>query len=264
MRIETVKLTPAKAAEWLLTVVPEKQRKFREHHAKKLAEIIRRGEWETNNDLFMFDTQSHLGNGQHRCAAIAKAGRTVTVNVAWDCTDKQIKVADQGGLPRDTSDALHYEGFANTRNMAAIINTIFRDVNNERFAPSATEAVVFAKKHIDALNKALTFWRKCNDSRCPVEPSIVCAVWFVAMQTNEHAANSFTNALSDGVPGARGDAIWMLMKRFKEDNERTIGRMNRHVRVALAIKAYQYWADGKRPPFLRWSPGAGEEFPVIS
>jgi hypothetical protein len=263
MRIETVTLTPAKAAEWFGTVAPEKQRRFRDHHAVKLAEIIKRGEWRQNNDMFMFDANGCLANGQHRAAAIAKAGRTVSVVVAHDCTDEQIKVADQGGLPRRNEDALRYAGFDNTTNLAAIINTIKRDVENERFAPSAFEVVTFAKTHYDALVESLGYWRKCAASRCPVEPSIVAAVWFVAQQVDKRSADSFTTALSDGVPGDRGDAIWMLLRRFKEDKERFTGRMTRHVRVALVIKAYQFWKANKRPPFIRWSPGQGEEFPVI-
>lgn len=263
MTITRMTLTPEKAAEWFSTVEPEKQRKFRDHHALKLAEIIRRGEWRTNNDMFMFDKDGRLANGQHRAAAIAKAGRSVSVVVAFDCEEDQIKVADQGGMPRRNDDALHYAGFTNTTNLSAIINTIKRDVENERFAPSAQEAVEFARKHMDSLDYALSLWRKCTESRCPVEPSIVAAVWFIASFVDPQGASSFAVALADGMPGERGDAVWMLLKRFKEDKERLAGKMSRHTKVALVIKAYQYWKAGKKPPFLRWSPGIGEEFPVI-
>ncbi len=263
MKIESLNLTPKKAAEWFSTVVPEKQRKFRDHHATKLAEGIKRGEWNQNNDMFMFDKHGCLANGQHRAAAIAEAGRTVPVVVAYDCTEDQIKVADQGGLPRRNGDALHYEGFSNTSNLAAIINTLIRDIECSRFAPSAAEAVAFCRKHHDKLAVAMTYWRKCGDSRCPIEPSIVCAVWFAASEIDEDSATSFATAIADGVPRQRGDAVWMVLKRFKEDKERNIGHMTRRIKVALVIKAYQYWKEGKRPPFLRFSPGQNEEFPVI-
>jgi len=260
---EMVTLTPKLAAEWKATVKPDAQRKYRDHHALKLARAIERGEWTRNNDMFMFDKDGALVNGQHRCGAVMKANKSIVVTVAYDCTEDEIMHADQGGLPRRSDDALHYAGFAQDRNIAAIINTIQRDIEGERFAPSADQCIAFAVAHRDALYEANRYWYRGKQMRCPVEPSILCAVYFVAAQTDKAAAESFVTAVTDNVPKMRQDGAWHVIKRFKQNSEMLTGKMNRRTKVALVIKGYNAWKDGKTLPFLRWSPGQGEAFPEI-
>jgi len=260
---EQVTLTPELAAEWKATVTTETQRKYRDHHALKLSRAIERGEWKQNNDMFMFDKNGALANGQHRCGAVIKAGKTIVIVVAYDCTEDEIKHADQGGLPRRSDDALHYAGFVQERNIAAIINTIHRDIEGDRFAPSADQCIAFAQANRAALYEANAYWYRGKETRCPVEPSILCAVYFVAAQTDKASAASFVTAVTDNVPRVRHDGAWHVIKRFKQNNEMLTGRMNRKTKVALVIKAYNAWKDGKTMPFLRWSPGQGESFPEI-
>ena len=263
MKVETMKLTPSIAESWLESITNDKQRKFRDHHALKLARAMSRGEWQTNNDMFMHGPDG-LGNGQHRCAAVIKSKVPIDIVVAWNCTHDEIRRADQGGLKRGTSDALHYEGMQNTNNLAALINTIIRDCEKNRFAPSSEEAIKFARNNQEQLRSSLSYWNRCGGSRCPVEPSIVCAIHFIATQSGlPNEADRFAGAVADGVPQERGDAVWMLLKRFKDNKERISGRISRSLKCALAIKAFNYWIAGMKPPFLRFSPGRKEEWPSV-
>ena len=68
--IKSIKLTPAKAIEFLANIAPDKQRRYRPNHATKLAEAMRRGEFTKNNDMLMIGVNGELLNGQHRCNAV--------------------------------------------------------------------------------------------------------------------------------------------------------------------------------------------------
>jgi hypothetical protein len=260
--IKTIRLRPKLAQELIATISPDKQRKFRDHHALKLSRAIERGEWRQNNDMFMFGPNG-LGNGQHRCAAAIKANKSIVVTVAMGCTEDEIKQADQGGLPRRTDDILKYSGYTHATNLAAIINTTARDLERNRFTPSAVEALAIADANKESLYDSLQYWVRCAESRCPVEPSLVCAVHYVGKQVNREAADSFAVAVSDGTPARRGDPVWLLLKRFKENKERNMVRLDRSMKAALVVKAFNAWKDGKQIPWLRWSPATGEEFPEI-
>lgn len=264
MEIKQIELTPKKAQEWFETVTQEKQRKFRQLHSLKIAQAIQRGEWVLNNDLFMFDKDGVLINGQHRAAAIAKAGKTVSVNVAYGCSESEARIVDQGIMTRNNTDILHYNGIKNASNISAIIGTILRDIDGGRFTPTPDQCLDFANKHYEKLQYSVKFViNKCKDSRVEVEPTLLAAVWFVASEVDLDAANSFAQAIAQNTPRERGDAAWMVIKRFKESKERLVGKMSRQVKIAILIKAFNYWRKDKKPPFLRWSPGQGEEFPQI-
>jgi len=262
MRIETMILTPQIAEQWLKTVDKDKQRAFRKHHAVAIAAAIKRGEWQMNNDMFMHGPHG-LGNGQHRTASCVIAGVPIPIVVAWDCTEAEILAADQGRLTRNNADALRYEGFRNTNNLAAIINTLHKDINRKRFAPTHNEAIMFARLHQTELERSAKYWHRACDSHCPVPPSIICAVHFAARSAGHNAAESFADAVADMIPKQRGDAVWLLLKRFKEDRENRHNHMSRQLKVALTIIAYNHWRDDKKPKILRWSPGAKQPFPEI-
>jgi len=262
MKIEEMILTPKIAQAWWNTVTEETQRKFREHHALRLAAVISRGEWQRNNDMFMHSEKGNLGNGQHRCAAVVRAGKSVPIVVAWGCTDAQIMTVDQGGLPRSSSDALHYVGFANTTNMAAIINTIHRDYLGKQFVPSAKECISFAKQNSEKLEQGLALWGKCCRSRCPLEPAILASLLFLASDNTK--ASKFCEHIADGVTLRKNSPINLLLKKLAENKESKIGKLLRRNKAALTIIAYQNFVAGKEEmPFLRWSPGANQEFPTV-
>jgi uncharacterized membrane protein len=263
MKTEQVKITPAMAEQWFLTVLPEKQRTFRDRHACEIRDAILRGEWVQNNDMFMFDTDGCLVNGQHRAAAIAKAGRSVTATVAYDCTEKEWKQADQKIMPRSNSDALHYAGITNASNKSAIAAAILRDYAGGWITPSSNQCVEFVLKHGSKFDEAQKIVNRCKVSGTYVNPSILAAVWFVASENYPEIANSFAYAVADKTPGQRGDAAWSLLKRFEDDRKRITGKMSRPVKMAITIKAFNYWNKGTHPPFLRWSPGQNEEWPQI-
>ncbi len=260
MKIAVVELTPKLAMEWQEKVNPEKQRKFRPSHAQKLAGAMSRNEFTMNNDMFMFG-KNGLENGQHRCAAVIKSGKTISVVVATDCSEDEIKHADQGGLPRKTADFLHYSGVENSVHLTAIMNLVKCEFNQDRFTLTADEAAKFYENNKDCLRACLYLWGRAASSGCPVEPSMICALHFMA--SDKVKASEFCERVSDCVTTAKKDPIWHLLKRFRDSRENISGKMTRDLKVAILIKAYQLFLTGQEIPFLRWSPGQNEQFPIV-
>ena len=258
MQITTRVVTPQIAAEWIQTIEEGRQRKMRMAHVTRLAGIIERGEWSANNDMIMLDIDGRLINGQHRCAAIVKANRPVSAVVALGCDPNLYKVIDHGTAPRHNADALHVAGYSSYLNIAAIINTIYRDIKGKNI-PSATEAIEFAQANKQKLLDAHAWWRRCVESKSPIEPSIVCALWFFAVAQYPIDANNFCAAIADSAC-AKGDAAWVLLKRFREDRA-SVSRLPRRVKMALAVRAFRSWRMESSPRFLRWN--TSEPFPAL-
>jgi hypothetical protein len=191
------------------------------------------------------------------------AGISVPVVVAFDCSESEVKKADQGALPRKNDDALHYAGVGNSRTLSALVTAILKDFEQGRFVPSAEECVSFVLENQHRLEESMRYGHKAKDAKSPVEPALLSALHYLAAQNNKEKADEFCGLLADGISRKRGDAAWLLLRRLKETKEKMGGMITRHTKVALMIKAYKLFLTGQESPFLRWSPGQNEEFPVV-
>lgn len=101
MYTEVVTVTPELAAEWLKRNTDN--RALRKWHVDSLAAAILRNEWVLTHQGVAFSTDGRLLDGQHRLAAIVKAGQPVQIAVARNVVDLAFKTIDQG-IKRTLSD----------------------------------------------------------------------------------------------------------------------------------------------------------------
>lgn len=113
-------ITPATAQRWLANSMWGKQRPYRDFHAEKLAEAMRRGEFvegtmiqfaKLNDDIYNI-------NGQHTLNAIVKANMAIRLTVLTTVVSSESEIAhlyantDQG-LKRSLSDAYQAHDLSN-------------------------------------------------------------------------------------------------------------------------------------------------------
>lgn len=105
MRTEIISMTP-EAAEAILAKHNIGNRALRENHVQKFVGIIHRNEWVPLSQGVSLSSTGRLLNGQHRLAAIAKAGKTVLINMTYDEPDANYAVLDSDLVPRRAMDYL--------------------------------------------------------------------------------------------------------------------------------------------------------------
>lgn len=96
-------ITPAQATEFLR--LNHANRPIRRSWVDRLTNIIERGEWMLTHQGIAITSDNRLLDGQHRLKAIVASGKTVKMNVAFDCDPETFTVID-GGVRRSISDQL--------------------------------------------------------------------------------------------------------------------------------------------------------------
>jgi len=118
MRLETIIITPEQAEEMLAHNIIN-----RTLNAKRVNAYvwdIKNGKWQTNGEAIKFNKKGELIDGQHRLAAISKAGTPIEMCILYDIDD-DVSIFDRG-RNRTVTDSLVMGGMdksiANNNNVA--------------------------------------------------------------------------------------------------------------------------------------------------
>lgn len=108
MHYATIEVTPEIATDWLANNA-EFQRKLRQVVVERYARDMLNGAWNLTHQGIAFDTKGRLIDGQHRLAAIVKAGIPVKMTVVRDTPAGAFDHVDIG-FGRTTADVLKAQG----------------------------------------------------------------------------------------------------------------------------------------------------------
>jgi hypothetical protein len=111
MRLERVLLTPQLATELLSRNTANRHLTMR--HVLRIASDITAGRYVENPQPLAVAADGTLYDGQHRCAAVVKAGVPVPVWIAYDCEPPVRHVIDVDIRPRQLRDILDMQGVRN-------------------------------------------------------------------------------------------------------------------------------------------------------
>src|SRR5215471_9137986 len=147
-------VTPDMAKAWLER--GGANRKLVERRVARLARAIREGEWQLTGDSIKLDGNGLVRDGQHRLAAIARAGLPVQAVVVRNVTEKAFDVIDTGRA-RAAADVLSIHGHTNTTALATVARGLIllerfgRYATNQRDntygPPSNTQIVEYVEAH---------------------------------------------------------------------------------------------------------------------
>lgn len=104
MYLTTEVVTPAQAKQWL-SVDNHRNRKIRDGRVAYLSDEIAAGRWQVTHSGIAFDQKGNLLDGQHRLAAIVKAGVAVQMVVARSVAAEAYIAMDRGSM-RSIADVL--------------------------------------------------------------------------------------------------------------------------------------------------------------
>lgn len=271
MRIETVKVTPQMAREWLAIDDGRQRRSIRRRTLARLGEAIDRGEWKLTHQPIAIDPTGYVLDGVHRLTAIAAQRKHVTTLVAFDADPETYSVIDTGSA-RTPGDALRIAGHTDGNVLAATT----RIVIGYPLIIGTSETINVATRKLTAIEIVATVedaetGKAILDSITPGGRvsrgvgrngfrSIACALLALVALYTEHGAETqheFTERLTDGAELPVDSPIlgyrrWLI-------NETGFARQPGWVRqtagLALGIRTWNDYANGRERTKLGYRGG---------
>jgi len=281
---EVVLVTPEMAREWLLSNTHN--RPIKKRSVQIYAAAIKRGEWKLSNDAIGFDYNGVLINGQNRLQAVVEAGLPAQFLVGRNLDPETQEVMDTGNR-RTLSDQLSLRGESNVHRLASVIRWAFlydRYINtdapmdNRYMTPTLQQLLAFHADHKSRLAIATSEGDRVR-RKFPDAPAATSGVgWFIFHELNWEDCQDFFHKLGLGASLEEDNPIFVLRRwLINSGSGRTGGNENRTAHrslkrdkpspdmvLAVTIKAWNAYRDGKRIENLAWRAGGKrpEPFPV--
>ena len=274
VEMKVVEVTPTLAAEWLEHNTINRGKKERKQ--TQYAADMTAGRWLLDGSPIRFAADGRLLDGQNRLMAIIKAGTPVRSVVVAGVTDAAQHVMDTGA-PRTLNDDLRMSGETNSVGCAAVTGFLVRRERGSRGGvkeqsigraddPSRLEMLDYYWGHRDEIQHAVKIGRRTYDGlpRKSVGAGVISGLFVLFNRINEEDAEQFYQLLRDdpaNLPGA-GHPVAAL-RRALEDQSSPVRRRPEKYIVAMTIKSWNAYREGREVKTLSYRPGGArpERFP---
>lgn len=238
---EVALLTPA-LAEMLKAINPD-NRNIRQTVVDRYVADIREGNWKLTGESVKVSKEGLLNDGQHRCTAVIRAGRSITTIFTFGLDRQSRLVVDQGAV-RTTGDYLGMAGVADGNHVAAVATLIWQYErfglvsHNSHFRPTKTQIqeVAVCNPGIVASIRAVPAKYSLLASK-----SILAFCHFEFAKSDKEAANAFLEKLVKGTGLDENDPIYLARSRLLSERKTSLGD-----RVELLFRAWNLHRRGVR------------------
>jgi hypothetical protein len=253
-------ISPEMASRWLERNTHN--RKLRPSTVTRYARDMASGNWELTGEAIKFAADGTLLDGQHRLAAVIKAGATVPIYVVRGLAVEAQRVMDTGDK-RSAAGVLQIAKhpnstlLASTARLALGVEADLPDPGRHEATHSEIQEFVDANPDLEhAVDFARQIARKTD---CP--PAVVAYTFWQLAKIDTFAAANFWIAASDKVGLQAGDPVIALTNRFAE-SRRNRERLTKRIYLSLIYRAWNTRRDGKTMRFIRVNSPAGGLVPV--
>lgn len=266
-RVEWVEWDGASATHALDTTNTH-NRRLQQSLVDLYARDMLNGNWQPTGDTIKFADTGALLDGQHRLAALARAGEAdpkvaIGLLTVYDVPASALDVVDTGRR-RDASDALRLDGFKNPTNLAAAARVVMGLERGFIFSTSGwrssltnTELIAWIRD-----NPKFSPWLDTHVSRAratmiPPAP-ITGAIWTLA-QIDEYEAESFLDQLVTLAKLPNNSPILALHRKVITLRDHR-SRLETVEYVGMIFDAWNHFRDGE--PFRNFRTyGNRKNFP---
>jgi hypothetical protein len=273
-QIETI--TPAAADAMLDASVGSVQRRMMVTHVARLAAAMKRGEWRVTHQGIAIGSDGRIIDGQHRLAAIVRAGIPVEIMVMRDADPELFHVIDTG-RGRSAGHILQIAGYPNAIALSTAIRlaltydivagtttTWTADVVRTSLSNDLILAVAGSPRGellAGSLNEAIVIADGVDRSGSRIPLAVAIAV--IRERTPEHAAalEEFLDRAGSGSMLPTGSPI-LALRRWLMLSYPTYPKYARgFATVAVVIKAWNDFLTGRDRALLIFRVGV-ERMPV--
>lgn len=235
-----------------------KNRGLRGGLVESLKRDIKTDRWVLNGETIKISNTGVLLDGQHRLQAVIEADKPITTMVVRGLDDT-VQMTVDSGTRRQLHDVLKINGEPNATTLAAAARVSwFLDTYGTTrvfgVQPSKAELLDYFEKN-PGLRDAATLGITAPRSTLRIPGSSAAALWYQMSRFDKTMADSFwLQLLQNDAP--KGSAIYALRETLLKD----LGRphhMSVYHRLALIIKAWNYWVTGRSADHIQWR-GSGE------
>jgi hypothetical protein len=258
VKIEMV--TPRRAKEWLQGNVDN--RKLRETRVVFLAGLLTQNEWELTGDAIVFDDKGILINGQHRLSAVVVAGKSAQFLVLRGVPSQAQEVMDQG-LSRNLGDQLHRRHVTYSNVVAGALAWLYQmdyieSTGNVHYVnpsqrPSLRTLLRLFEQNPHLPEEASELTKLVYYTKVRHGPTL--ALYHRFLEIDEEEAMAFIEQWQEGTGLAKNDPIWRLREWTINDARlrSARGRAPTYRYMAVALKAWNAWREGRTLQVLKWN-----------
>lgn len=255
MKLQIKTITPQMAASML--ELNTKNRPLNVNHINDLADLMRRGKWETNGETIKLNGNRVL-DGQHRLWAIVESGSTITTCLATEVPEEVYDTIDTGRR-RSGGDTLAVVGEKNCNALASALTIL-----SQYLAGAMTRKFRVPNLELRRILRNHPGMREIVNMKALVKggfinPSVLFACYYLFRKSDELMADKFIGYLVSGIDLEAGNPALILRERLIK-NQMSQAKFSREYAMAITIKAWNAFIEGRRISHLRWV--SGEEFQV--
>ncbi len=272
MQSRVMTITPDKARKWLEDSEGTNFRKLLGRRVAQYADDMKRGVWLENGESIVLNGDGRVLDGQHRLAAVVRAGTDIRAVVVTGVTCDLF----DAGATRTFNQLLKHRGEhyaacigAATRFLWAYDNKILGVSKTYRVTGVTTKTPPSQLALYDLFceNKGLrdSAALACRAlgtkaSRAIIAPSILTACHYIFVRLDKGEADQYVGDITDVLELSIEDPVFVLERRLRRSKTGESPPLPSRVISALAIKAWNARRKQERPVRLTWE--YGKPFPV--
>lgn len=264
-----VTITPKLAEAYLEKNVTN--RPFNPATVKAYAQAMLNGEWRLTHQGIAFNTDGHLQDGQHRLQAVIDSNTPQQFLVYKNMPIDNFSVIDSG-RGRKSTDVLYLDGVTNPIQKSTIARfVILKTLYGMGSAIASGGSIMLSNEAIrrfvndnaakmDEVSALTEVWYRKFPKN--LEVRLIGGLYWLFSEVNKKKAKYFFDALVGGAGLAETSPI-LLLRNILISDSLTKKKMPRTEKVALVIKAWNYYLAGRELSSLRWSKKVDKNFPEI-
>jgi hypothetical protein len=244
MNINLTKITPKQAAQMLAKNTGN--RRLDPKRVRKYASEMARGQWKVTGDTIKLADDGRVLDGQHRLAAIAEAGSTVTVAVATGVDADVFDVLDSGKT-RTSGDVLKIAGIKSASVTATVARMLILldagiDPNDSHSGSvvSKTDILEFAVKNeaalLDAVQRGNILYNRVGGNW-----SAWATFCFLTSAVDPEGLGEFVDGVVTGIGLSHGDPR-LGLRNYLAQRKPT----DRVMSTTTYQRAYNAWAQNRK------------------
>lgn len=217
-------------------------------------------EWRINGSSIVVDSEGHLVDGQHRCAACIQAGVPVPVILVSGVEAEEVFDTIDTGKKRTAADVLGSKGYRSPGTLSAVTRLLI-SIKENKFSPNSSTAWItnhkvenFVQSNPDLVEHILFCKRLQINHRGIASVPSTAAFSYLIREWDAHA-NHFIECLYTGANLESGNPILVLRNRLISMNAQRLSNrtsVGAYQLITALIHSWNIWGAGSELKKFQW------------